>query len=259
MIRSAGSAAAAIPQIAGELDAHGQRGRARPTYQRITGSRLRVEFGGAVQAMRPLLQVLEQMPPGVERNAQAVQIVRRRDGHADCAVAQSRHLHQRHHRKELKAWRKARPTPATGSCRLSTRRKARLTGFDQLWGAIATSGAAALGKINSGMDTLIGKLQRSDQVDGAIVSGRRRRRHRRRRALRTAASSAAAAAAPPIQIWPGCRAASTSCRRHAVRQPGVMAFLEALRRSGGDLRGVLDRMGTSRLVAGRAPLCRRSA
>jgi hypothetical protein len=29
----------------------------------------------------------------------------------------------------------------------------------------------------------------------------------------------------------------------AVRQPGVLAFLEALRRSGGDLSRVLDRMG----------------
>ena len=61
--------------------------------------------------------------------------------------------------------------------------------------------------------------------------------------LPAAASWAGAVPALPIQIWPGYRAVSTSCPRYAVRQPGVLQLLEALRRSGGNLRGVLDRMG----------------
>lgn len=236
MIRSAGSAAAAIPQIAGEL---ARMGTAGERVRLISGllDAIALESGGAVQGMRPLLQVLEQMPPGIERNAQAVRLFGQAMG---AQIAQLLNLGTSISDIIAKSegMAQSQADAANRIVQAFNQMKGALTGFDQLWGAIASSGTAALGKINGAMDTLIGKLQDAIRLMQQLPAGGG-----------GGGSTARGFAHGGIIGGTGSGTSDSNLAwvsrgEHimpagAVRQPGVMAFLEALRRTGGDLRGVL--------------------
>jgi hypothetical protein len=122
------------------------------------------------------------------------------------------------------------------------RMKAGLTGFDQAWGQIATSGAAALQTIGAGMDTVITKLEKAVGLMNQLGA--------------SGAGGSSPAQGFAAGGYVGGRGTGTSDSNlawvsrgehimpaRAVNQPGVLALLEALRRSGGNLSGVMDRIG----------------
>jgi len=239
MIRSAGGAAKAIPNIAAELQGLGTAGeRARL----VTGlmDAIKVESGNAVTATRPLLELLEKMPPGLERDKASVDAFGSALG---TQVAQLLNLGTSISDIITKSQGMAQSQADAGNriVQAFNTAKASLTGFDQLWGQIASSGVTALSAINSSMDTLITKLGEAVRLMGQLSPG-----------------GGGGGAAPALAGGGlmGGRGTGTSDSNlawlsrgehvmpaRAVRQPGVLSLLEALRRSGGNLSGVLDRLG----------------
>jgi len=198
---------------------------------------IKVESGDAVTATLPLLQVLEKMPAGVDRNKAAIDAFGTAMG---TQVAQLLNLGTSISDIITKTQGMAQSQADAGNRIVQTFNQAKgaLTGFDQLWGQIATSGAAALGTINSGMDTLIGKLDQAVRLMGQLSAG-------------GGGGGATAGSFAHGGIIGGTGSGTSDSNlawvsrgehimpARAVSQPGVMAFLEALRRTGGDLRGVL--------------------
>ena len=210
MIRSAGGAAKAIPQVAGELERMRSAGE-RSRFLSGILDQIAVESGGAVQGMQPLLQVLEKMPAGVERNAQAVRLF------GDAAGAQIAQLLNLGTSisdiiAKSQGMAQSQADAANRIVQAFNQMKGALTGFDQAWGAIASSGSAALGQISNGMDTLIGKLQEAVKLMGQLSAG-----GGGGGALPAHAAGGLiggrGTGTSDLKSRPGYRAASTSCRR----------------------------------------------
>jgi hypothetical protein len=262
MVQWAGSATKAIPLLGNELKNLGTAGeRSRLVAGLI--DQIKVESGDAAKAMLPLMQLLEQMPKGADRDRAAIQAFGEAMG---TQVAQALNLGKSISQiiqdapamaqsqadaanKIVQAWNamKAAATGAFENIPIGQATQALgtvTTSVNQVgtaFGTAATASTSAIGEMVTAMGQLIDKLTTAVGLTQQLSAG-----------------GGAAAAAPGHASGGliGGRGTGTSDSNlawvsrgehimpaRAVSQPGVLAFLEALRRTGGNLTDLLNGMG----------------
>src|SRR5580765_588796 len=257
MVRWAGDATKAIPLLGNELKSMGDAGeRARLVSELI--NRIKVESGDAVTATRPLLELLQGMASGTARNAAVSQafsgamgievqqlldagvsiadIIKKMEGMKQGQADAANQIAQTFNR--IKAASEAAftnvPIEALNTA-INGIGPTATTAFGQATTAVGTT-SKAMDDLNakiamavSGMSKLSGAGGASAAdtsggfAGGGMIGGR---------GTGTSDSNLAWVSRGE-HIMPA----------RAVAQPGVLAFLEALRRTGGDLSSVMRGMG----------------